>query len=115
MARRLICRSDALLEGGDACRFELVLAGEPVPAFAQRWQGRVHAYVNRCAHVPIELDWNPGKLLDASGRYLICAAHGALYAPDSGECVAGPCVGQRLQALQVCEDDGLVYVENDDE
>lgn len=113
--RQLICRSDALVDGGDAWVFELTRAGACLPAFVQRWQGRLHAYVNRCAHVPVELDWNPGKLLDDSGQYLICAMHGALYAPDTGECVAGPCVGQRLQALQVCEDDGLVYLENDDE
>ncbi|KAF7599105.1 MAG: (2Fe-2S)-binding protein [Candidatus Dactylopiibacterium carminicum] len=109
--RHLICTVAELTDGGEARRFELDLAGERVPAFAQRWQGQVYAYVNRCAHIPIELDWNPGKLLDDSGQYLICATHGALYAPDSGECLAGPCAGQRLRALAVCEDGGNVYLE----
>jgi nitrite reductase/ring-hydroxylating ferredoxin subunit len=107
---RLICAAADLVEGGDALRFEVELEGVHRPAFVLRWQGRVYAYVNRCAHVPIELDWNPGKLLDDSGKYLICATHGALYAPASGECVAGPCVGKRLQALAVDEDNQQIYL-----
>ncbi|MEN3110105.1 Rieske 2Fe-2S domain-containing protein [Uliginosibacterium paludis] len=108
MARvsRLICLSGDLMDGGDALRFVL---DDGRPAFVQRWHGQVHAYVNSCAHVPVELDWNPGKLLDDSGEWLICATHGALYAPDSGECVAGPCAGRRLQALRLTEENGEVH------
>lgn len=110
MARvsRLICAADALVEGGDALRFELLTPAGPVPAFVFRWRGAVHAYVNRCAHVPVELDWNPGKFLDTSGDWLICATHGALYEPASGECVAGPCVGRRLQGVPVSEQNGVI-------
>ncbi len=108
---RLICASADLADGGDAVRFEL---RDGRPAFAQRWQGRVYAYVNQCAHVPVELDWNPGKMLDASGDWLSCATHGALYAPDSGECVAGPCAGRSLQALSVTEENEALYL-NDEE
>lgn len=105
--QRLICASADLVDGGDAVRFEV---GAGVPAFAQRWRGQVFAYVNRCEHVPVELDWNPGKLLDDSGDWLICATHGALYAPDTGLCVAGPCQGRSLQALPLVEEGGSVYL-----
>ena len=60
--------------------------------------------------MPIELDWLPGRFFDDSRRYLICATHGALYAPDSGRCVAGPCQNGRLEVLPVVERDGGVFL-----
>lgn len=107
---RLICAADALVEGGDALRFEILTPAGSQAAFVFRWRGGVHAYVNRCEHMPVELDWNPSKFLDASGEWLICATHGALYAPASGECVAGPCVGRHLQALSVSEQNGSIHL-----
>ncbi len=109
---RLICAAEDLLDGGDAWRFEWDAGQGPLPAFVFRWRGQLHAYVNRCAHVAIELDWNPGKFLDDSGEFLMCATHGALYAPDSGLCVAGPCVGKRLQPLKVFEENRQVFFED---
>jgi nitrite reductase/ring-hydroxylating ferredoxin subunit len=32
-----------------------------------------------------------------------------LYEPDSGVCVAGPCHGARLAAIDVCERDGGIF------
>lgn len=108
---RLICASSALHEGGAGVRFELEApAGPPIPAFAIRFGGRVHAYINRCAHVPIELDWQAGEFFDYSKLYLICATHGALYAPESGHCLGGPCSGRGLTPIPVEERDGAVYL-----
>lgn len=107
---RLICASGELADGGDGLRFEIEHDGETVPAFAIRHAGRVHAYLNRCAHIAMELDWNPGKFLDTDGEYLICSTHGALYAPESGACRSGPCRGAGLTALRVFEADGRIYV-----
>ena len=75
-----------------------------------RFDGRVHAFVNRCAHVPTELDWLPGRFFEADGRFLICATHGALYDPATGECRGGPCHGGRLEAVPVRERDGAVWL-----
>ena len=105
-----ICESAALLEGGDGVRFEVIWRGEKAAAFAVRQGGRVYAYLNRCAHVPVELDWNAGKFRDLSGLYLICATHGALYLPENGRCIAGPCKGRFLEGLPVEERDGKVYL-----
>lgn len=105
---RLICASDALAEGGDGVRFELAHRGERVAAFAVRFGGEVHAYVNRCAHVPVELDWQPGKFFDVSGLVLICSTHGALYDPATGGCLGGPCGRGGLEKLAVEERDGEV-------
>lgn len=110
MNRRPICASDELVEGGQGVRFTLDRQGVSEPAFAVRFGGRVHAYLNRCAHLPVELDWQPGQFFDHSGLYLICATHGALYAPDSGRCLGGRCNGKGLDPVTVIEDDGQVFL-----
>lgn len=107
---RLICASGELAEGGDGVRFGLEWEGETAPAFAIRHRGRVYAYLNRCAHIAMELDWKPGKFFDADREYLICSTHGALYAPESGACRGGPCRGAKLVDLNVFEAGGSVYL-----
>ena len=109
---RLICASVDLLEGGDGLRFQVDTPAGAAQAFVLRWRGGVHAFYNRCAHVPVELDWNPGKFLTENGEYLVCAMHGALFEPDGGVCVGGPCAGRALEALTVSERDGNVYLED---
>ncbi len=48
--------------------------------------------------------------MDSERRWLICAAHGALYEPATGACAGGPCEGRgRLVAVPVWEIDGMVY------
>lgn len=106
---QLICRSSELEEGGRGVRFQIDWYGQPEPAFAVRFRGEVRAYLNRCAHVPMELDWQPGEFFDSDCRYLICGTHGALYEPSTGNCVLGPCRGRRLVKLQVQEQDGQVF------
>jgi len=108
-AERLICASKALVDSGDGVRFEAPWGGETVPAFAVRCDGRVRAYLNRCAHMPMELDWKPGRFFDAEGLLLVCSTHGAVYAPDTGACLGGPCTGA-LARLDVEERDGAVYL-----
>jgi len=106
---RLICASDDLRDSGTGVRFEVELAGEPVPAFAVRHDGAVVGYLNRCAHVAMELDWSEGVFFDEDGRDLICSTHGAVYAAASGRCLGGPCDGKPLVRLQMLERDGGVY------
>jgi nitrite reductase/ring-hydroxylating ferredoxin subunit len=108
--KRLICDGAQVEEGGKGVRFTVERHGQTQPAFAVRFDGTVHAYVNRCAHVPIELDWIEGEFFDLTGLYLICSTHGATYLPESGSCVRGPCSGGRLIRLPVEETEGKVYL-----
>ncbi len=110
---RLICAGSELVEGGDGVRFDIEWIGETAPAFAIRHGGRAYGYLNRCAHIAMELDWKPGKFFDTDGEYLICSTHGALYAPESGACRGGPCRGAGLVSLTVFEADGQVYIRKD--
>ena len=107
---RLICASSALEDGGDGVRFTLSAGGGSLPAFAVRFRGAVRAYLNRCGHMPMELDWVAGRFFDADRLLLICSTHGAEYDPLSGRCRGGPCSGVGLAALEVDERDGWVYV-----
>lgn len=91
-------------------RFEVDLGGRPEAAFAVRYEGRAYAYLNRCAHMPMELDWKLGKFFDAWGRHLICSTHGATYAPDTGKCLRGPCFEGGLVPVPVEERDGRVIL-----
>lgn len=106
---RLICESAALVESGRGVRFEVEYFGEKAPAFAIRYAGSVHAYLNRCAHVAMELDWQEGVFFDADGRDLLCSTHGAVYEAASGRCLGGPCNGSPLVKLRLEERNGLVY------
>jgi nitrite reductase/ring-hydroxylating ferredoxin subunit len=104
-----LCRSDELAERGRGVLFDLLLWRQPARGFALRIDGRAVAYVNRCAHVPTELDWNPGDFLDAERRTIVCTVHGAQYSPASGHCLGGPCGRNRLIVIDVHESDGQVY------
>lgn len=98
-----LCESRELEERGRAFCWDVLAYRRPARAFALRIDGRVVAYLNRCAHVPAEMDWTPGEFLDEDRRYIVCSIHGAMYEPTSGRCVAGPGGRGRLVPLEVVE------------
>jgi nitrite reductase/ring-hydroxylating ferredoxin subunit len=109
-----LCNAEALQDGGPGLRFDVMAGGSRCPAFAIRHGGRVHAYLNRCAHVPMELDWVAGQFLDAEQGVLVCSTHGALYEPETGRCVGGPCSGRGgLRPLSVQERERVIYWQPD--
>lgn len=103
-----LCASTELQEGGLAVGFDVVYAGQRCRAFAVRFQGQPQAYLNRCAHVPMEMDYQEGRFFDDSGRWLLCATHGAVYEPGTGRCIEGPCRGASLVKIAVSEVEGRV-------
>ena len=103
-----LCNSHDLIDGGDAVPFDVVYGGQTCRAFAIRYAGQVQAYLNRCTHVAMEMDYQPNKFYDLSGQWLICATHGAYYDPASGHCAGGPCRGA-LVKIQLSERDGVVH------
>ncbi len=103
-----LCNAAELQDGGLAVPFDVVFAGQTCRAFAVRFEGRAHAYLNRCSHVAMEMDYQPDHFFDPEGRWLMCATHGAVYAPDTGACRGGPCRGG-LVKIALTEHDGVVH------
>jgi len=110
----LICAGESVLEGGKGVRFPVEAGGDKATGFVVRYDGKAYAYLNRCAHVPIELDWAEGEFFESSGLYLMCSTHGAIYVPESGFCAGGPCRGGRLRPIPVVERDGQIFWQPDD-
>jgi len=103
-----LCTSADLPERGRAWVWDVTQYGRPARAFAMRFDGAVVAYLNRCVHVPTEMDWQPGEFLDIDKRWILCSIHGASYEPADGRCVGGPCGKGRLTPVAVKEQDGQV-------
>jgi nitrite reductase/ring-hydroxylating ferredoxin subunit len=103
-----LCNTRDLCDGGDAVPFDVVFAGQTCRAFAVRFEGKPHAYLNRCSHVAMEMDFQPNKFYDDTGQWLLCATHGAAYRPDTGACAGGPCRGG-LVKIELSETDGVVH------
>ena len=78
--------------------------------FAIRKDNEVYAYWNNCPHLGIPLNWMPEKFLDLDGSLIQCSSHGALFQIDSGECIAGPCIGDHLKPVEVRVEGNKIYV-----
>ena len=96
------------LAAGRTKKFVLQCDGREVEAFVLNHGGAFYAYVNRCCHIPMTMDWVENQFLSEDRRHIQCATHGALYEPDSGECIAGPPVGQCLTAVPLVVRDGMI-------
>ncbi len=107
-APEALCASADLAERGRAWVWDVLHHGRPARAFVLRFDGALHAYINRCVHVPTEMDWQQGEFLDMDKRFILCSIHGASYEPTDGRCVGGPCGRGRLTLVHVTERDGQV-------
>ncbi len=103
-----LCASGDLADSALAVPFDVVYGGQTCRAFAIRFQGQVQAFLNRCSHVAMEMDWQPNRFFDATGQWLLCASHGASYRPDTGACAGGPCRGG-LVKIELLEEQGVVF------
>jgi nitrite reductase/ring-hydroxylating ferredoxin subunit len=92
------CRAEVVAPGRTAT-FQLACGGRALRGFVVNHAGRHHAYENRCPHAGTPLDLWPNEVLSEDGRLLVCATHGAVFAPDTGVCLEGPCPGARLLPL----------------
>ncbi len=104
-----LCPSSELNERGQAFVFDVLHFREPARGFVLRFDGQVVAYLNRCLHVPTEMDWQHGEFLDGDKEFIMCSIHGAAYEPLSGRCIGGPCGKGTLTVLKVEEREGQVY------
>jgi nitrite reductase/ring-hydroxylating ferredoxin subunit len=92
---------------GNAVEVEALVNGEVESLLVYRHGDEARAYFNVCPHAGRRLDYAPGRFLVRNGN-IICAAHGATFTAESGDCTAGPCRGDRLRAVSVGVVDGAV-------
>lgn len=108
--RYLVARADEIAPG-ESRKFLLPIEGADEECFVINFRGEFHAFVNRCRHIPIPMDWVDNHFFAEGGRYLMCQTHGALYQPTTGECLAGPtgACGKFLFRVPLEVERGLIY------
>jgi nitrite reductase/ring-hydroxylating ferredoxin subunit len=73
-----------------------------------------HAYLNRCPHTGVNLNWQPDQFYDYDHKFIQCSTHGALFRIDSGYCIRGPCAGLSLTKLELLITENKIYLDLDD-
>ncbi len=108
--RYRVCRTSDL-KPGQSIKFLLPIRGADEECFVVDFGGEIHAYVNRCRHVPMPMDWVDNQFVAEEGRYLMCQTHNAYYEPSTGECIAGPpsACGKYLYRVPLKVVKGIVY------
>ncbi len=102
---KALCRLKDIPDGGSK---EFDVDGESV--FAVRQDDRVYLYRNSCPHTGLPLNWQPDQFMDLDRNFIQCSVHSAIFQPDTGFCVAGPCSGDSLDAVPCEIRDGTICV-----
>jgi nitrite reductase/ring-hydroxylating ferredoxin subunit len=99
------------LKRGESMKFLMPVRGIEEECFLINFRGHFHAYVNRCRHVPMAMDWVDNQFFAERGRYLMCQTHNAYYEPSNGECIAGPpdTCGKMLYRVPLEIEDGNIF------
>jgi nitrite reductase/ring-hydroxylating ferredoxin subunit len=117
-------RLHATPAGVRLCPLDLIADGKARNFVLQVGEGRFHGfivrrgesacgYVDRCPHAGLPLAQQLDAYMAPSGALIACSWHGALFDPDSGLCVGGPCFGARLTPWPVEVRDGTVFTVRD--
>lgn len=111
MTERFYLANSKQLKEGAAKEFDISVDDTTLAGFVLRFDGELHAYVNHCPHLGVPLNWQPDTFMSLEATHIQCSTHGALFNPDDGLCVSGPCRGQSLTKLNIETDaDGSVYL-----
>ncbi|MGH7870708.1 MAG: Rieske (2Fe-2S) protein [Candidatus Binatia bacterium] len=108
-ANRKLVASLGEIEHGQSKKFTLRRGPRDLEALIVNYEGAYFAYVNRCPHTGITLDWVNNQFFSSDNRYLMCATHGAVFEPPTGECVWGPCFGLALQNVPLEIEAGQIF------
>lgn len=77
------------------------------------WLGEWFAYRNNCPHANWPLNIQPDMFFDLDKKFLQCSNHMALFDVQTGECKAGPCIGDRLESVNLEVRDGNIFATAD--
>jgi len=112
MDNQIFIRKDSFTKDPSTVKFTFSEGGENQSGFIVFVGAKYYAYKNKCQHLSVELDWDNNNFFEEEGRFIVCATHGAIYDPSSGKCLMGPCVGKKLETLnlKVLEDKLIVTI-----
>jgi len=102
-----LCAFDSLDDPG-ARNFVLQIGQAYFHGFVVRRGERAFGYVDRCPHAGYPLAVELDRYLTRDGDLIMCSWHGALFQPEDGLCVGGPCAGARLTPWPVAVENGVV-------
>jgi nitrite reductase/ring-hydroxylating ferredoxin subunit len=106
-----LCALDELPDPGSR-GFDIDLGGDqPFRLFVVRKAEVLAAYKNACPHTGAPLEWLPDQFFDLDCSFIQCAIHGALFRPEDGYCLRGPCVGRKLESLPLMINAGVLQVD----
>ncbi len=105
-----LCQTQDISDPGSKS-FEIEQGRKTVSVFVVHMNGAFHGYINSCPHTGVNLDWQQDQFLDMDNMYIQCSTHDALFEIDTGACIAGPCVGDTLQPVDLVIEQGLISAE----
>ena|SRR5690554_5159997 len=97
--KKFVCHTNTL-QDHETYGFQIPLDDGELDIVVLRQGKEIRAWLNHCPHLGIPLNWQPDKFLSLEGTHIQCSTHGALFTLEEGYCIAGPCRGQSLIALQ---------------
>ncbi len=106
---KFICRTDDLAKVEYIVR-DIEFRKKYYSAIFYYYDSIAYAFVNHCMHMQRRLDCEKQTIFHASGTLLSCSMHGFVFEPTTGECLSPVCAGQKLQAIQLLEREGNIYV-----
>lgn len=90
--------------------FHFEQKNKQIEGFLLKQNAQYRAYLNRCPHTGVNLNWSPHVFFDLNMEFIQCSMHGALFQPLDGLCIHGPCVNQSLQAFNIVIESGQIYL-----
>ena len=101
MANQIFIKKDSFTKDPSTVKFTFSECGENQSGFVVLFNTKYYAYRNKCQHLAVELDGDNNEFFDEEEKFIVCATHGAIYEPSSGKCLMGPCVGKKLEILNL--------------
>lgn len=106
-----VCSSGHLAEG-DYIRVKASYKGNPGSVVVFKHSDKHFAYLNRCVHMPRELDCEHNTIFDDKGQLLRCSMHGIVYDPMTGESLSTMCNGEKLTSIRIIEDQEGIWIKD---
>jgi len=106
----ILCKTSEIEDPGSKS-FEVKIKRKIQSIFVVHKNAEFFAYYNQCPHTGASLEWQEDQFLDLDKALIQCATHDALFIIDSGECIAGPCAGDQLQAIPTLIIDGEIHLD----